>query len=160
MEKNDVLTAAQRRSQLLLIGAMLFVGGFFAYHQLSNTGFFTFKFGPLEMLALYGPIAVSLAAPIIRALSGHRNPASLFDTATRLLLAIGSLELVLVFPLDFAHIADVLPGAIRFILSWMTNDFGRLVLLLQVILGCVTAVAAIFKYLSTPRGRHNNLSLP
>lgn len=161
MDKIDepILTVAQRRSESLVIGAMLFVGGFFAYHQLSNTGLFTAKFGPLEMLALYAPILVSLAAPIVRALSGYRNPARPFDAATNLSLAIGSLWLVIIFPFEFSHLADVLPGAIRFGLSWITNDFGKLVLILQVILGLGTASATVYKYLAVRRRERDNLSL-
>jgi hypothetical protein len=103
------------------------------------------------MLALYGPILVSFAAPIVRALSGRHNPARPFEAATNLSLALGSLWLAIVFPFDFSHLPDVLPGAIRFILSWITNDIGRLVLILQVLIGLVTAPLTIFTYISIRR---------
>ncbi len=84
VEKNDkeVLTTSQRWVELISVFAMLLLFGFFAYHQVANTGFFTDKFGVLEMFCLYGPILVSLAAPIARALNGRRNPARPFEVAT------------------------------------------------------------------------------
>ena len=155
---NEVLTTAQRWLELSFDVAMLLLFGFFAYHQLTHTGFFTAQFGPLEMICLYGPIIVSLVAPIVRALAGRRNPARPFDVATNMSLAIGSLWLLIVFPLDFSHLADVLPAAVRFVISWITNDIGRIVLLLQVILGSVSSFLAIWKYLSIRRREPTTLS--
>lgn len=153
VEKTDkeVLTTSQRWVELISVVAMLLLFGFFVYHQVANTGFFTAKFGALEMFCLYGPIFISLAAPVVRALNGRRNPARPFDVATYLFLAIGSLWLLIVFPFNFSHLADALPGAIRFILSWITNDIGKVLLILQVIVGPISAFLTTRKYLSFRR---------
>jgi len=148
---NEILTPLQRWTGLATVVAMLLVLGFFAFHQLAGTGFFVATFGSWEMVCLYGPILVSFAAPIIRALSGRKNPARPFEVATNLSLALGSLWLVIVFPFNFSHLADVLPDAIRFIFSWITNDIGKAVLILQVIIGTVAALLTTFKYLSVRR---------
>lgn len=144
----EILTVAQRGAGLILVAAMLLLFGYFAHHQFANTGFFTAAFGSTEMAALYGPILLSLAAPIARALSGRRNPARPFEIATNLSLAIGSLWLFSVFPFNFAHLADILPGAIRFGLSWITDDIGKFVLGLQVVIGLISALAITLKYVS------------
>ena len=148
---NELLTSSQRWGELAIIAAMLVLLGFFALHQLTNTGFFTTRFGSLEMPALYGPILISYAAPIVRALSGRRNSARPFEAATNLSLAIGSLWLAIVFPFNFAHLTDVLPEMIRFVFAWINNDIGRLALILQVIIGVITAPMTIFKYWSIRR---------
>ncbi len=145
------LTPLQRRAGLLITGAMLVLFGFLAAHQFMDTGFFTDSFGPVEMFCLYGPILVSLAPPVIRALNGQQNPARPFDAATSLCLALGSLWLLIVFPFEFAHLADIRPGAVRFLLSWVTNDLGRALLILQVIIGPLSALATIAKYLAVRR---------
>ncbi len=145
------LTPLQRRAGLLITGAMLVLFGFLAAHQFMHTGFFTFAFGPVEMFCLYGPILVSLAPPVIRALSGRQNLARPFDAATSLFLALGSLWLLIVFPFDFTHLADVLPGVIRFLLSWFADDLGRALLILQVIICPILALVTITKYFTVRR---------
>ena len=147
----EFLTPSQRWAELIIVAAMLLLFGFFVYQQIAHTGFFTAKFGSLEMFCLYGPILFSLAAPLSRASSGRRNPARRFEVATHLFLAIGSLWLWIAFPFNFAHLADVLPGAIRFVLVWITNDIGKAVLILQVIVGLISAFLTTVKYLSVRR---------
>jgi hypothetical protein len=148
---HEILTPSQRVGGLAVVGAMLLVFGFFAWHQLTSTGFFAAQFGPVDRLALYGPILVSLIAPIVRAVSGQRNPARPFQAATNLSLALGSLWLAIGFPFDFSHLSDVLPGAIRFALSWITDDIGRFVLILQVLIGVIATPLTIFTYISIRR---------
>ena len=130
---------------------MVLLFGFFALHQATNTGFFTAKFGSVEMLALYGPIIVALIAPAIRALTGRRNPARPWDVAMQLSLAAGSLYLLVVFPFDFAHLGDVLPGVLAIFVSWISNDVGKILMVLQVILGPINAITTTVKYFSLSR---------
>ncbi|MCL4393369.1 MAG: hypothetical protein M1482_00870 [Chloroflexi bacterium] len=148
MEK---LSATARWLELLIVAAMAFLFGFFTIHRRLNTGYFTDRFGPVEMLCLYGPILVALAPPVVRAVGGNRNPGRPWEAAARLSLAIGSLELLLVFPFEFSHLADVLPEGIRFALAWVTNDIGRIVLAFQVILGPFAALSAMSKYFALRR---------
>jgi len=154
--KTETLTPSQRWGGLAIVAVMIVLLGFFALHQLSNTGFFTDKFGTLEMLALYGPILIALAAPIVRAITGQQNPARPFEVAMNVSLAIGSLWLAITFPFNFVHLADVLPSAIRFIFAWISNDIGRLVLILQVIIGATIAPITMLKYLSMRRQASTN----
>ena len=130
---------------------MIVLFGFFAYHQRANTGFFTPKFEPFEMLCLYGPILVALAAPASRAWNGRRNPARPLDVAMNLSLTAGSLWLLIVFPFNFSHLADVLPGLVRFLISWITDDIGKIMMVLQVVLGPITALTTTAKYISLRR---------
>jgi hypothetical protein len=147
----EVLTLSQRGGEVISVVVMLLVFGFFVSHQVRQTGFFTAKFGAVEMVCLYGPILLSLAAPIVRAVTGRRNPARPFEVVTNGFLAIAALWLLLVFPFNFAHLADVLPAAMRFALAWITNEIGTVVLILQVIVGTIWAFVTTVKYLSVRR---------
>ncbi len=152
-EKTDkeILNTAQRFGEGISIVVMLLLPAFFAYHQIANTGFFTAKFGALEMLCMYGPMFVSLTAPAVRALYGRRNTARPFEIAANVFMAIAALWLLTVFPFNFAHLADALPVAIRFILSWVTNDIGKVFLILQLIIGVIVAFFTTWQYLSHRR---------
>jgi hypothetical protein len=103
------------------------------------------------MLCLYGPLLLGVTAPAVRAVTGYRNPGRPFEVLTSLFLLLGSLWLLTVFPFNFAHLADALPGPIHFILAWMTNDIGRLLMVLQIIISPITALFTTGKYLSVRR---------
>lgn len=148
----EILTTNQRWAELLIAGSLLLLFGFFAYHQLANTGFFTSKFGSFEMVCLYIPILIALTAPLLRAMIGFRNPARPFEAAGNLCLACGSLWLLVVFPFNYTHLADVLPTGMRFLLAWLTDDIARFILALQVIIGIGSALALMWQYF-TRRGQ-------
>jgi len=63
-----------------------------------------------------------------------------------LLLALGSLWLLLKFPLGYAHLADVLPQALQFAVAWVTDGIAQFILLWQVIIGPVSAGLTMWKY--------------
>ena len=146
--RRELLSLPQRVAEpFLSVIALFILGGFFVTHQLLQTGFFTEGFGPVEMLCLYGPLTLSLAAPLARAFSGQRNPARLIEVATHLCAALAGLWLLRVFPFDFTHLADVLPAEVQFLLAWMSDSVGKLLLLLQVAVGMFAAVFTLGTYL-------------
>ncbi len=147
----EILSPTQRWAGMYTVVLMLLLLAFFGYHQWKNTGFFTDKFGWVEMLALYAPILISLAPPIQRLIQGKRNAARPLEAATDLSLAIGSLWLRVVFPFNFAHLADPFPPAMRFAFAWITNDVGRWILVLQVVIGFLSSATTLATYLSTKR---------
>lgn len=140
------LSFPQRLSELIIILCLLVLFAFFVSHQTSETGFFTERFGMFEMVCLYLPLAVSLLGPAVRAWTGKRHAARPFEAVTNLLLALGSLWLLIAFPFNYAHLPDVLPGGLQFLLAWVTDGLAKFVLLLQVIIGPISAVLAIFRY--------------
>jgi hypothetical protein len=150
-DNKETLDLLQRWLEIVLMVAMLLLFAFLAYHQLANTGFYTAKFGTLEMVCLYGPILLAVTAPLVRAVSGRRNPARPLEVAANLFLAVGSLWLLNVFPFDFTHLADALPGPSRSLFGWVTNDVGKILLILQVIVGPTSAIFTTVKYLSVRR---------
>lgn len=150
------LALSERFGELLGVGAMLLLFSFLAYHQLVHTGFFTSAFGPAEMFFFYGPIIVSTVALVAKAWSSRRNPARLFEAASNLFLAVGSLWLLIVFPFNYAHLADALPAALRFLLAWITNDIAAVVLTLQVLIGTIVGLVTLVKYFAVRARVHTN----
>lgn len=150
-QDRDAISVSQRVPELFVVAAMIGLMGFLVYHQQVNSGFFTEKFGVMEMICLYVPILIGLTAPAVRAWTGSRNAARPYEITTSLSLALGSLWLLISFPFSFAHLADTLPEGIRFILAWVTDDIGKIPLILQVIIGPITALLAGWRYMSHRR---------
>jgi hypothetical protein len=146
------LTKPQRWAGLYTVVLMLLLLAFFIIHQVAGSAFFTGRFGRAEMLALYGPIILSLAPPIQRLVQGKRNPARPLEAVTDFSLALGSLWLWIHYPFDFAHVADIFRPDMRFAFSWLTNNIARFILILQVVLGFISGLATIVTYF---RGRPN-----
>src|SRR3990172_805460 len=145
----EILNGVERALYLFFsILGMLFILGFFLAHQLLNTGFLTADFGPTEMLALYAPMVLSIIPALIRASLGTRNPARPMEFISNTALAAGSLWLFFVFPFDFSHFADFLPGGVQFLFGWLTDGIARIVLLLQMAIGTLTAISALWKFLA------------
>lgn len=143
----EVLSLSERIADpLFTILAMSLLLAFFVYHLRAATGFFTEQFGPFEMLCLYGPIVLAPAAALVRAASGRRNPARPVEALADLFMALAAIWLLIVFPFDFTHLADVLPAGLQFTLAWVTNDIGKLVLVLQIIIGMLVALFTLVKF--------------
>jgi len=140
------LTLAERVGEVAIIASLLFLFGFFWLHQSTNTGFFTAGFGTLARVCLYGPIVIALVAPAVRAVTGRRNPARPSEAVANTSLGLGTLWLLISFPLDFTHLGDVLPTSIRFLLGWVTDGLGRILMILQVILMPISVAVNIGWY--------------
>jgi hypothetical protein len=158
-ESKELLNASQRRGELVGVAAILLVFAFFAYHQLANTGFYTSSFGGLEMALLYGSIIFSALAPFTRALTGRRNPARPVEAASNIFFGATQIWLLIVFPFNFSHLPASPPSQLGFLLSWITNDIGRIFLVLGIIGMPVFASINIKKYLSLRQGEAINRSL-
>ena len=154
------LSLAQRLGELTVIVVQVLLFGFFWLHQSMHTGFFTAGFGTRAAICLFAPIVVSLAPPAVRALTGRRNPARPLEAAANLSLALGTLYLLIAFPLDFAHLADVFSPSLRFLLSWITDDVARIVMILQVIFMPISAAANLWQYVRTRRRTPTEPSRP
>ncbi len=152
-QEPDHLTQPQRWAGLYTTGLMALLLIFFALHQSMHSGFFTSRFGYAEQIALYVPIILAMLAPIQRLIQGKRNPARPLEALTDLSLAIGSLWLWNHFPFSFSHIADIFPLRMHFAFSWITDNIGRLILLLQIVVGFLSALGTVAAYRSERRGK-------
>lgn len=144
---SDVLTAGQRIGAILGVIGMLLLLGFFVLHQTGQTGFFNEKFGTLEMLLLYVPIGLSILNFGVQVVTGRQHPARPFEAASGLLLGLAAIWFLIHFPFEFSRLGDVLPQGLRFLLGWVTNDLGKIPLVIQVIAGPLGAFQAIRAFL-------------
>lgn len=146
---NDALTIGERVSQVFILGGMLLLIVFFVAHQFGDTGFFTRKFGTFEGLCLYAPMLLALVPPIARICTGQRNSARLLEAFSDLCLAFGSFWLLIVFPFNYAQLADVLPYPLRFILAWITDDIARIFFVLQIIIAFISSIVFMLQYIAS-----------
>jgi hypothetical protein len=145
---HEIVSAPERVLEpIISIAAMAFIVGFYAYHQVMHTGFFTADFGPLEMLCLYGTAVLTIIPPLIRAITGRRNPSRPLEAVDDLLLGGAALVLLVTFPFNFAHFAEALPSQIRFIFTWLNNDIARIFLWLPLIFGPFAALVITIQFL-------------
>jgi hypothetical protein len=102
----------------------------YAAHQASSTGFFTVKFGIFEMVLLYGSLIYWIVTCIFLLL-GLKNASRNLDSFGGLIFAgFGKVWLFVVFPFDFAYVADALPVSLRFLVQWIPNWLARVVIAL------------------------------
>src|SRR5271165_4520959 len=137
--QSEYLSFPQRFGELVSVVCILLFLGFYIYHQVANTGFFTSKFDGWSMLALYGSMIISLAPPLARAFVGSRNPVRPVEAFSNLVFALSCAFFFVVFPFNFAHFADAFPQAVRFLFWWLTNDVAKIALVLGVLGGLVGA---------------------
>ena len=150
----EILDAGQRAGEIVSVTIVLLILGFYLYHQIENTGFFTPSFNGWEMFALYGSIILSLVPPLARAAIGRRNPVRPIEAFGNLFFAFATLWLLLVFPFNFAHFSAALPVQTRSLFFWLTNDIARFALVLAIPASFTSAVYNIVRYITfTPAER-------
>ena len=146
-KSEKAMSPARRWSGIYTLVLLILLLIFFALHQKSQTGFFTSSFGPAEMVALYLPILIAMIAPVVRMVQGRNRMALLVDTISDVCLAVGSLWLRLTFPFNFTHLAGVFPVGFQFAFAWLNDGIGRIILLLQIIIGFISALTSIVTYI-------------
>ena len=120
---------------------------YFAAHQTWSTGFFTETFGTLEMIMLYGSLIFWIISSGLEGVLGQRLLSRLFDVFGGVIfVTIGLAWLLVVFPFEFAHFAEVLPDSLRFLVQWISNDIARVLMVLGIIVFAVAAVYSPIAY--------------
>jgi hypothetical protein len=120
---------------------------FLAAHQIWSTGFFTTKFGHIEMIMLYGSwISLSISSGL-EGILGQRLLSRLFDTFGGIIyIAVATAWLTVVFPFDFTYFANVFPDFLRFVVKWISNDIARILMVLYAIVMGIAAVYSPIAY--------------
>jgi hypothetical protein len=131
------LNPAQRAGEVISLAVMGLVIAYFWQLWTMQSGFFTSAFGPWEQIWFFGPMVLGLAAPLVRLVTGRRNPARPCEIATDLAVIIGALWLLRVFPFDFTHLGDALPGDLPTLFTWVPDWAGRVILVLQAFGGAI-----------------------
>jgi hypothetical protein len=123
--KKDTIPYFERVGDIVGVVVILLVVLYFVAHQMWSTGFFTSKFSTSELFLFYVSLMSGIVTSAVRGLFGRKNLARLFDVFGLVLVTVALTWLFVVFPFDFAYFADVLPGFLRFLLQWISNDVAK-----------------------------------
>lgn len=130
---------------IVIFGILMII--FFVTHQIQLTGFFTIKFGIFEMLFFYGFWIFWITTATLEAIFSQRFLSRIVDTFGGLIFAIISLSLLLfLFPFDFTYLADAMPGILRFLVQWISNDIAKAIIMILIILHLAAAIYSPFAY--------------
>lgn len=120
---------------------------YFISHQTWATGFFTSKFGAMEMLFFYGFWFFWITTASLEAILSQRLLSRIVDTFGGLIFATISIGILLsIFPFEFGHLSDILPESIRFLIQWISNDIARVIMVILVFLHLAAAIYCPFAY--------------
>jgi hypothetical protein len=134
---------------------------YFVAHQVRATGFFTTTFGTSEMLMLYGLLILGIISAGLEGVFGLRLHSRLFDVFGGLILAaVCTVWLLVVFPFEFAYIADVAPESLRFLVQWISNDIARVLMVLAIIvyLGGAVYCPIAYGFVGKKRSKREEIS--
>jgi hypothetical protein len=147
IEAKKELPLNERIFGILIVIFCILMIIFFVTHQIRLTGFFTIKFGIFEMLFFYGFWIFWITTATLEAIFSQRLLSRIVDTFGGLIFATLSLSLLLfLFPFDFTHLADALPGILRFLVQWISNDIARVIMVILIILHLAAAIYSPFAY--------------
>ncbi|MFX0198886.1 MAG: hypothetical protein ACFFCW_22425 [Candidatus Hodarchaeota archaeon] len=141
-ELKELANKARSHTHVAIAGAVFFIliVLYFIAHQLLSTGFFTAKFGPLEMLFLYGSLMEWIVIAILEAF-GRKDLSRDIDAYGGIIfVTIGGAWLLVVFPFEFIYFANALPDSLRFLVQWISNDIARVIIVLWTIFHLFAAV--------------------
>lgn len=138
-DKNQ-MSVPERAGEIVAIFISGLIAAFFAYHLTRNTGFMTASFGRAGTVLLFGSIALSVIASGSRAVVGRRDDTRPFELVSNVYWSVASIWFLVVFPFNFAHLADPLPLSVRFVISWITNSIGWIIILLATIGGIACSI--------------------
>ena len=137
----------ERITGIVLVVASILAILYFVSHQTGSTGFFTQKFGKLEMFLLYGSLVAWIITGSLDGIFSQRLLSRFFDSFGGIIfIAVANAWLLVVFPFEFTYFADVLPVFLRFLLQWISNDIARVIILLFTVAMGIAAVYSPISY--------------
>ena len=144
--KRDRIRMGERIGSLIGVVVAIFILYFFASELFMSTGFFTSDFGTGDQILFFAGIVIGMIAPFTRFALGRRNVSRIPDMISSTFFILIGIWFVITFPFDFSHLADILPSGLQFLLSWITNDLVRFLLVIGIIVSAVVLVYTAFLY--------------
>ena len=143
----ETLPNNERAFGIMIVVFCILMIIFFMSHQINSTGFFTSKFGVFEMLLFYGFWIFWISTASLEAILTKRLLSRILDTFGGIIFATISIAVLLViFPYDFSHLADALPEFLRILMSWISNDVARVIMVILMIAHLAAAIYSPFAY--------------
>ena len=149
--KKDTIKGSDLVGEFFGLAVMCIALWFFVAHKLNETGFYTDDFGTAEMFALYSAGAFGVSVAVLRIVVRRHNVVRPFEAASMVYLAAAHAVLLASFPFEFEHVSAVLPGSLEWIVGWMSNTFGKIILALGIPGGLLGAVLVTSLYFGVRR---------
>lgn len=131
--KKDVINLSDRAGSGVAAFFVFLAVLFFVIHQTMPTGFFTSEFRSTEVIFFYLPQLLTMAHSLARAVLGRKNMLRLPETFMNGFAVVSAVWLYSVFPFDFSHLPDPLPGFLRFAAAWISDGIARFFMLIAII---------------------------
>ncbi len=148
-----------RGMSIAIILAGVLIGSYLIAHQVQSTGLFTASFGPLETLLLYGTLLFWIATCALIVV-GQKDRSRDLDLGGLFFAAFAAAWLLGAFPFDFAHLGDLLPGSLRFLAQWISNDVARVLMALAFMVQLGLAVFSAVLRVAVYRARMESHGQP
>jgi len=120
------------------------VFGFYVAHYVLSTGFFTSSFTPLLAAIFYASVLWTIVNVSSKVMTARKDIVAFVEFVGATLFAVTAAWFFVAFPLNFVHVADVVPGSFQFLFTWLTNDIGRILIALAFVASIIAlAVDAV-----------------
>jgi hypothetical protein len=139
--EHPVMLGAARVSEVVattFFTALVF--GFYIAHYVMSTGFFTSSFTPLLAAIFYTSVLWTIVNVSFKAVTPRKDIVALAELVGSMLFAVTAAWFFVAFPLNFAHVADVVPGSLQFMFTWLSNSIGRIIVAL-IFVASIIAIA-------------------
>jgi hypothetical protein len=146
-EADKGIPFSERFVGIVIVVFSVLMLSYLAAHQVRSTGFFTAAFGTTEMFMLYGVLILGIISAGLEGVFGLRLHSRLFDVFGGLILAaVCTVGLLVIFPFEFAHFADVAPDSLSYLVRWISNGIARVLMVLAIIVYLGAAVYCPIAY--------------
>lgn len=116
------------------------IAGFYGAHLAWSTGFFTSAFTPVLAAFFFASIFWTIVNVAFKTITSRKDVRTFVEWIGAALFVGVAAWIYAVFPFNFMHLADVVPAQFQFLLSWITNDIGRILVALILIAGIIALV--------------------
>ena len=157
VENFDVIPSRDRVTGISIVVVFSLIVLYFVAHQIWSTGFFTARFGTLEMFLFYVSWIAWIVTGALEGLFGRKSLSRDFDAFGGIIFVIvGITWLLVVFPFEFSYLADALPDFLRFLVQWISNDIARVLMILGIIVNLVAGVYSTILRVFVRKARTKN----
>ena len=129
----DKMRPSERVGQLAGVVIAIIVALYFTVLYTSNSGFFTSEFGTTEAIIFFGIAYFGIIPGLSKALFGRKNITRPLDVILSTSLLIATIWFLSNYPFDFSHLPDALPSSLKFMVSWVSDDLVKALMVLVVV---------------------------
>ena len=131
--KRDRMKTSDRIGNLVSVIVSIVITIFFYGNYSGNTGLFTSSFTNADAALFFGAAIFGMAPAAARFLIGRRNPTRLLDALTAAFFLIVVVWFLATYPFDMSHLADLLPNGWHGLLSWVSDNFVKALMVIGIV---------------------------